>query len=371
MTEAATELAALPRVLIVDDSRIVRATVKKHLSTDYDVIEEADGEAGWRRLQAEPGLQLLISDLTMPELDGLGLLARIRGSGDARLMQLPIIIISGEEDEATKQRCVEFGANDFITKSTDRAEMLARVTATIQLAQTQKELEAARLQQAATSTTDHTGAGTHHLLMLQAEQAMAFAHRHHSEVTLLLIEVDHYQALQDKLGVRLAEQMLGLLAKHLGAKLRREDTLAHVEGPQFAVISPSTSLNEARILGERLRQAIAGARVHYRDELVSVTASIAAANSGHDAQDNAAGLFAAASDRLYAEAGQNRVIVPTPGPGHIAAPLLAEAVLMLHKGREDEVRPHVAHLMKNLLPLLKLANEELALNWDLERFERR
>ncbi|SMC16176.1 diguanylate cyclase (GGDEF) domain-containing protein [Andreprevotia lacus DSM 23236] len=368
MTQEATELAPLPTVLIVDDSRIVRATVRKHLSEHYNVLEEADGEAGWRRLQTEYNVQLLVSDLTMPELDGMGLLARIRGSGDGRLMQLPIIIISGEEDEETKRRCVECGANDFITKSTDRSEMLARVAANIRHAQTQKELETARTQQAETATTDHTGAGTHHLLMLQTEQSLAFAHRHHSEVTLLLIEIDHFGHLQDKLGTRLAEQMLGLMAKHLGAKLRREDTLAHVEGPQFAVVSPGTTLNEARILGERLRLAIAGARVHFRDELVQVTASIAAANSIHDQQTSAAGLFAAATERLYAAAGNNRLLIPDQ-PERRSSPLLAEAMVMLHKGLDDDVKPHLPALMKNLLPLLELANREMGLGWPLDKLQ--
>ena len=364
MTQEATELAPLPTVLIIDDSRIVRATVKKHLSEQYHVLEEADGEAGWRRLQNEFDVQLVISDLTMPELDGMGLLARIRSSGDGRLMQLPVIIISGEEDEETKRRCVDCGANDFITKSTDRSEMLARVAANIRHAQTQKELETARAQQAETAITDHTGAGSHHLLMLQTEQSLAFAHRHHSEVTLLLLEIDHYTQLQDKLGTRLAEQMLGLLAKHLGAKLRREDTLAHVEGPQFAVVSPGTTLTEAKVLGERLRLAIAGARVHFRDELVQVTASIAAANSLHDAQTSAAGLFEAASERLYANPGQNRLLIPQGTQERRSPPHLTEAVLMLHRGLGEDVKPHLPALMKSLLPLLQMANQEMALGWD-------
>lgn len=46
-------LAGRPRILIVDDSRIVRATVRKHLAENYGMIEEADGEAGWRRLLAD------------------------------------------------------------------------------------------------------------------------------------------------------------------------------------------------------------------------------------------------------------------------------------------------------------------------------
>ena len=363
----ANELSPLPRVLVVDDSRIVRATVKKHLSGDYDVIEEADGEAGWRRLQADADVSLLISDLTMPELDGMGLLSRVRNTADQRIRHLPVIIISGEEDEATRLRCVDAGANDFVTKSTDRAEMLARVAANIELGRTQQQLANAREEQARTTTHVTEGVGTSHLLKLQAEQSLAFAQRHRSEVTLLLLEIDHYQNLQDKLGPRLAEQMLQLLGKQLSAKLRREDTLAHVSGPQFAVVSAATSLTEARILGERLRQAIANARVNFRGEQIGVTASIAVANSWHDEAADADALFDVATRRLYAEAGENRLLVPEANDTRVPTPLVAEALVMLHRGMIEELRPHLPALMSSLFPLLEHANKELGLGWDLEK----
>ncbi|UXY16671.1 response regulator [Chitiniphilus purpureus] len=367
---ADNELAPLPRILVVDDSRIVRATVKKHLSDQFEVVEAADGEAGWRHLLADDAVQLLLSDLTMPELDGLGLLARLRSAGERRLRMLPVIIISGEEDEATRQHCVECGASDFVTKSTDRAEMLARVRANIERAASQHELETARTE-AARSATHHaaTGAGTSHLLMLQTEQALAFARRHHSEVTLVLIEIDHFQSLSDRLGGRVLEQMLGLLTKHLAAKLRREDTLAHVDEARFAVVSPGSTLTESRVLAERLRQAIAGARINFRGEQVQVTASLSVANSREDSIDDGEALIRIASDRLYAEPGENRVVAPESMP--IApAPTLPEALLMLHKGMHQELRPHLPGLMAALAPLITFANDELHLGWALESLPR-
>ncbi|TJZ74835.1 diguanylate cyclase domain-containing protein [Chitiniphilus eburneus] len=368
--QVANELAPLPRILVVDDSRIVRATVKKHLGDQFDVVEAADGEAGWQKLLADADIQLLLSDLTMPELDGLGLLARVRAAGEPRLRQLPIIIISGEEDEATRLHCVECGASDFVTKSTDRAEMLARVRANIERAANLQALESSRTE-AARSATHHpaTGAGTQHLLTLQTEQALAFARRHQSDVTVVLIEIDHFQALSDKLGARVVEQMLGLLTKHLAVKLRREDTLALVEGARFAVVSPGTTLTEARVLAERLRQTIANARINFRGEQLQVTASLAVANSREDANEDAAALITSASDRLYATPGENRVVAPDDMP--IApAPTLGEALLMLHNGQIDALRPHLPGLMAVLAPLITLANDELQLGWSLDSLPR-
>ncbi|WP_297572311.1 diguanylate cyclase domain-containing protein [uncultured Deefgea sp.] len=362
------ELNPRPQILIVDDSRIVRATVRKHLSVHFDLFEAADGEAGWKLLLAEPMINLLISDLTMPELDGLGLLARVRSSGDARLHYLPVIIISGEEDEATKLRCVECGANDFITKSTDRTEMLARVQANLELAATRRELAAARAMQVHATSDELTGVASSYLLNLQLEQALAFALRHNSQVSLLLLEVNHFQMLTDKLGERVCGQMLGMLAKLLESTLRKEDTLAHLTGALFAIISPATPLTEAKIVAERLRHRVANARINYREQLLRVTASIAVANSWHDEAHSCERILHIAQDRLYATPMANQVFMPErQSMPH--TPLIAEALVMLHKGMTDELRPHLRALLKNLQPLLVLAQQDLALDWDLSQIE--
>ncbi|GHD55336.1 GGDEF domain-containing response regulator [Jeongeupia chitinilytica] len=355
---------SLPRLLIVDDSRIVRATVKKHLADVYDVVEEGDGEAGWRRLQQDDTIQLMISDLSMPELDGLGLLDRLRACGQPRLAQLPVIIVSGEEDEATREKCVARGANDFITKSTDRSEMLARVHANIELAERQRALEAAREQQAQTATHDNTGAGSPHLLSLQAEQALAYAQRHGTEVSLLLLQLDRFDALAAHVGPRLAEQLLGVFTRHLTAKLRREDTLAHVDAGRFAVLSPGTTLDQAQVLAERLRQTVAAARVNFRGDQLSLTASLAIASTLHDDVHGADALFGVARERLDAVPSENRVILPSQRKQ--APPGIADAIALLARGERDAVRPHLPALLAQLAPLLGFATQELGTDVLLE-----
>ncbi|XZG71117.1 response regulator [Chitinibacteraceae bacterium HSL-7] len=363
--QADNELAKRLRILVVDDSRIVRIMVKKHLVDAYDVVEEENGETGWQRIVSDPDVSLVLSDLSMPELDGMGLLARIRGSQDARIRSLPVIIISGEEDEATRSRCVEHGASDFVTKSTDRAEMLARVRANIERSQSMAALTTA--QQSATVDSS-TGTGSSHLLMLQTEQALAFAQRHSGEVALLLLEIDHADALATRLGDKVLEQMLALLAKHLAAKLRREDTLAHVAGPRFAVVSPGSSVEECKVLAERLRQTISSAKVSFRGEQLQVTTSVAVSNSRVDQTASAAELIVAAETRLTARGAGNAIILPTlvaPTP----APSVQEALEMLHCGLEGDVRAHLPELLERLKPLLVLANQELGLGARLDQIK--
>ena len=85
----------LPRILIVDESRIVRATISKHVRDLYDYREESDGEAAWQVLVLDHSIALVICSLSLPVLDGNGLLDRVRASKLTRLSQMPMLMIAG------------------------------------------------------------------------------------------------------------------------------------------------------------------------------------------------------------------------------------------------------------------------------------
>lgn len=102
------------RILVADDDPILREFATVHLSTPVASVETAaDGEEAWARLMAEP-FDLLISDIEMPNLDGFGLVARIRA--EERLRHLPIVMVTGREDIVSIDRAYEAGATAFATK---------------------------------------------------------------------------------------------------------------------------------------------------------------------------------------------------------------------------------------------------------------
>ena len=120
--------AARPTVLIVDDSRLMRVAIKKILKDEFELIEAVDGEDAWSKLVAEPAVQCIFSDLSMPNLDGYGLLARVRGSDDAHIRSLPFIVITGKEGDLggllEEVRC--HGATDLVGKPFKSDEIIAR-----------------------------------------------------------------------------------------------------------------------------------------------------------------------------------------------------------------------------------------------------
>ncbi|ANB02168.1 response regulator [Ectothiorhodospira sp. BSL-9] len=106
-----------PLILVVDDSRVMRQALNKILRRRYQVVDAPDGMEAWTLLEQNPGIACVFTDLSMPQLDGYGLLQRIRESDDARLKSLPVIIVTGnEDDEGTRRKAAERGANGVVMK---------------------------------------------------------------------------------------------------------------------------------------------------------------------------------------------------------------------------------------------------------------
>ena len=103
------------RVLVVDDSITVREVQKQTLRTrGYEVEVAVDGQDGWNMLRADR-FDLVVSDVDMPRMTGLELVRRIRD--DAKMREIPVVIVSYKDREEDRLRGLEAGANYYLTKS--------------------------------------------------------------------------------------------------------------------------------------------------------------------------------------------------------------------------------------------------------------
>lgn len=116
----------MTRILVVDDSRTVRAAISKILRAQYEVLQAEDGEDAWQQLMQTPGVRMVISDIMMPNLDGYGLICRIRASEEEAIKGLPIVVITSSDDDITRERAHACGANDFVVKPVDFSDLLER-----------------------------------------------------------------------------------------------------------------------------------------------------------------------------------------------------------------------------------------------------
>lgn len=116
-----------PWVLVVDDSRVVRRTILNTLGPGFHVLEAGDGAAAWRMLRQNSRIEVVISDIQMPEMDGYNFICKVRAVDDPALREIPIVVITSAEDDITRERAYACGANDFILKPFHADQLLTCV----------------------------------------------------------------------------------------------------------------------------------------------------------------------------------------------------------------------------------------------------
>ena len=131
-----------PEILIVDDSKVIRKAATKMLGDGYVIHEAVDGRDGWQQIQQNASISVVFTDIQMPVVNGMELLANVRGSDDERIAGLPMIMITGQGDsEDAKQAVFEAGATDFIAKPFSSIDLLTRAKSYAQLNARVVELE--------------------------------------------------------------------------------------------------------------------------------------------------------------------------------------------------------------------------------------
>ena len=88
-----------PRLLMIDDSKLMRKSAVKMLGADFDVVVAVDGREGLKKINEDDAIQVVFTDLNMPNLDGYELLQAIRTRQDEGIRNLPVIVVTGAEND--------------------------------------------------------------------------------------------------------------------------------------------------------------------------------------------------------------------------------------------------------------------------------
>jgi putative two-component system response regulator len=121
----------LPRLLLVDDDPTSLRLLRGMLSAEGYVLEDADGGDAALRAVERQAPDLVVLDLAMPGVDGFAVLRRLKGAEATRL--IPCVVVTAADEREQRLRAVELGADEFLSKPVDRAELQARVRALLRL----------------------------------------------------------------------------------------------------------------------------------------------------------------------------------------------------------------------------------------------
>lgn len=240
-----------PEIIIVDDSRVIRAAARKMLGEGYVIHEAVDGSEGWKQIQRNGAISVVFTDIQMPVMNGMELLAAIRGAEDERIAELPVIMITGQGDtEETKREVFEAGATDFIAKPFSSIDLLTRAKSYAQLNARMVELE---------KQTGHdklTGLFNAKSFEEQGDKSLSFAARHSVSISTVYLEIENFQKIFLTHGKSVATQIIIAVARRFEAVLRTEDVAARIGVAKYALLLPLTNHTHAKIVVDRVRSSI-------------------------------------------------------------------------------------------------------------------
>ncbi len=216
-----------PVVVLADDDPSIRLMVRHVLeSEDFDIIEASDGLEAIKAVEKHhPALILL--DAVMPGIDGFTTCQQIKEKG---YTDIPVMMITGLDDDASVERAYEVGAIDFITKPIKWAVLKHRVKSVV------AKVIAERKVQLLAYRDNLTGLPNRLLFADRLEQAVKRSERSRTSMALMLIDIDDFKLVNDSFGHDAGDKLIKAVGELISKSLRRADTIARLGGDEFAVV---------------------------------------------------------------------------------------------------------------------------------------
>jgi len=296
------------RVLIVDDQERQAQRIAAELAVEHRPVIETEPEKAL--LTTRGPVDLLIVNTSSKAFDGLRLAAQVRSEEASR--HLPILAVVDVDDRMRVVKALDIGVNDVLARPVDPQELAARVRTQIRRKRYTDFLRNNLDHSLELAVTDQlTGLHNRRFMFGQLKALVERASHGGEPVSALLIDLDHFKAVNDGFGHDVGDEVLREFAVRLASNVRAVDVPCRYGGEEFAVIMPDTRIEDAERIAERIRRNVAGAPFRVsggRDQLsATISIGVAATAGPGDTPDM---LLKRADAALYeAKAkGRNKVI---------------------------------------------------------------
>jgi len=295
------------RILLVEDMPATIDRVRQTLSPYHTLDVESDPQEALFRA-AEGDYDIAVISLTLSHVDGLRLCSQLRSLDRTRL--IPILVIVDPEDNTRLLRGLDLGVNDYLSRPIDRNEMLARVKTQIRRKRFADRLrDNVQLTMEMAITDGLTGLHNRRYLERHLATLVQQAAARSRPLSLLILDVDHFKTINDGYGHSAGDDVLREFSRRVRKAVRGIDLACRLGGEEFVVAMPDTDAALAVLVGERIRQKIAGEPFQVTGAAgITVTVSVGV-SSLLSPNDTPQALLKRADEALYRakREGRNRV----------------------------------------------------------------
>jgi diguanylate cyclase (GGDEF)-like protein len=304
------------RILIVDDHEDNVELLKARLEArGYRTETATNGQQALDQVAVSPP-DLILLDVMMPEVDGIEVARRIKAN--PRLPFIPIIMQTALDATESKVEGLDAGADDYITKPINFAELEARVNSLLRIKALQEDLAQRERQLAEMndrlrhiSQTDAlTDLDNRRYIEERLAEMFGHALRFGEPLGCVMCDLDKFKPVNDTYGHQAGDAVLRQFAAILRQEAREIDRIGRYGGEEFIFLLPGTTAEAATIFAERVRLAVEAYTFTIPGGSLQRTISCGVAAWPHTGNDSSDALVKAADDALYVakETGRNRVV---------------------------------------------------------------
>jgi len=234
----------MPKILVIEDEQLIREDIIEILTSHgFDSVGAEDGLMGMQ-LARNYHPDLIICDITMPNLDGYGVLRELRLS--SQFATTPFMFMTAKADRASQRLGMNLGADDYLTKPIGQNDLLEAIATRLHknLYQTNTKDLILSLQTAEEKlnylSQNDTLTGLLNRYAFRQRFSNAIANQ--TSLAVLIVDIDRFKRINRTKGYIFADLLLQLIAQRLGQLIGTKDSLARLNADEFAIIIGSNNL---------------------------------------------------------------------------------------------------------------------------------
>ncbi|MBI4372540.1 MAG: diguanylate cyclase [Candidatus Omnitrophica bacterium] len=315
------------RILVVEDNQDHQILIQSALGkrgNEVGIVDLASTVTEALDKLSSNTYDLVLTDYRLPDKTGLDLLNETK----AKNLKFPILLMTAAGDETLAVNALKSGFIDYIVKSerafSDIPRIIEAAYTKYQAAERERrlqeeiayknvELRSANEKLAELSVKDElTGLYNHRFFQEKMTEEFARATRYHYPLSCLMVDIDHFKAVNDTYGHQAGDEVLKELGQFFISHLRQADTVARYGGEEFVILLPHVGYDGANVLAERIRKKIMDQSFGKTSSLdLKISISIGVSSYPEDPVDRKETLIFYSDKALYRAkgSGRNRVFL--------------------------------------------------------------